>query len=471
MLKKSSILILTVLSAVALIGLIAIQAFWITSTVHQREKHLDTVIKKSLISIVHQANKFEAISRLNSSKRMHQLFHSLNELSAINKGLDTTSVLFNGLNIIEGQNKIMEEIVQEMFAQNSFKSVPERIPQPVLDSIIYVVFHNNGLPENYYYGVFDRGNRLVYSNAPDKEKELLSAVYKLNLFPNEYRTSPAYLAFVVPHQRAYVFKSLRKLLVLSILFIVIIIVTFYYTFSIIYRQKKLSIIKNDFINNMTHELKTPIATISLACEALKDEDLSKSRETRDRFVTIIDEENKRLGGLVENVLQSAVLDRGELKLKLEEVNLNDVIESAVKNVKIQVEKKGGVIEVQNNAKNTVILADKIHITNVIYNLLDNATKYSNGSPDIKVVINDIPNGIEIKVKDKGIGITKENQRKIFDKLYRVPTGDLHNVKGFGLGLSYVKAIIEKHKGRILVNSTPGKGTEFTIQIPLKPSEI
>jgi two-component system phosphate regulon sensor histidine kinase PhoR len=170
------------------------------------------------------------------------------------------------------------------------------------------------------------------------------------------------------------------------------------------------------------------------------------------------------------VLQSAVLDRGEIQLKLELININDIIEKAVKNVIIQVEKNGGTIEIDSKAKNTTILADQVHITNVIYNLLDNANKYTPSDPKIIISTEDVVNGVVIKIKDNGIGISKENQHKIFDKLYRVPTGDRHDVKGFGLGLSYVKAIIDKHKGEITINSSLGKGTTFSIHLSLKPKD-
>jgi len=257
------------------------------------------------------------------------------------------------------------------------------------------------------------------------------------------------------------------MLAISAIFVLIIIFAFYYSISTILKQKKLSIIKNDFINNMTHELKTPISTISLACEALNDAEIKNSKETQGRFVNMINEENKRLGVLVENVLQSAVIDKGELKLKQEVFNIHDVIDRAVKNVKIQVEKKHGQIVVSKLANKDQLYADKIHITNLIYNLLDNANKYATIQPSIEISTEDIVGGIVIKVKDNGVGISKENQKKIFEKLYRVPTGNLHDVKGFGLGLSYVKAIVEKHDGTINVESILGKGSTFVLTLPIE----
>lgn len=474
MVKKHLILILTILSSTALIGIIAIQAFWIVSTINQRELQFDAAIKKSLIEVIHNANRFEAINRLNSDKKTQQLYKLLNNNLNLTKYIgtnrnDSTISINSELEDLWGnQQNIMEELVQELFSNNTYKPVEERVPQPVLDSIINSVLNKNGLKINYYFGVFDRNNKTVYTNNSEVEQKLTSSEYRLNLFPNDFLGSPAYLAFMIPHQRSYVFKSMSILLILSTLFIIIIIFTFYYTFTIIYKQKKISIIKNDFINNMTHELKTPISTISLACEALSDKDLGSSESTRTRFVSMINDENKRLGVLVENVLQSAVLDRGEIQLKLEQIEINEIIEKAVKNVIIQVEKNNGTIKINSNAKNTSILGDKVHITNVIYNLLDNANKYTPESPTIIVSTEDVVKGVVIKIKDDGIGISKENQEKIFEKLYRVPTGDRHDVKGFGLGLSYVKAIIDKHKGKITVNSSLGKGTTFSIHLPLKP---
>lgn len=474
MVKKHLILILSILSSTALIGIIAIQAFWIMSTINQRELQFDAAIKKSLIEVIHNTNRYEAIKRLNSDKKTQQLYNLLNNNLNLSKRLggttlDSTLTINGDLEELWGnQQSIMEELVKELFTKNSYKTIEERIPQPVLDSIIGSVFIKNGLKVKYYFGVFDRANKLIYTNRTDAIDKLLQSDYKLNLFPNDFFGSPAYLGFMIPHQRAYVFKSMSLLLILSTLFIIIIIFTFYHTFTIIYKQKKLSIIKNDFINNMTHELKTPISTISLACEALSDKDLGSSETTRNRFVSMINEENKRLGVLVENVLQSAVLDRGEIQLKPEEIDINTIIEKAVKNVIIQVEKKNGTISIDSKAQNTNVIADKVHITNVIYNLLDNANKYTPDTPQINISTEDIVNGIVIKIKDNGIGISKENQQKIFDRLYRVPTGDRHDVKGFGLGLSYVKAIIDKHQGKITINSSLGKGTTFSIHLPLKP---
>jgi two-component system phosphate regulon sensor histidine kinase PhoR len=240
-----------------------------------------------------------------------------------------------------------------------------------------------------------------------------------------------------------------------------------FSFSIrtIYRQKKLSEVKNDFINNMTHELKTPIATISLACEALNDPDMRGSEKALGTYVGMINEENKRLGVLVENVLRTAIFEQGEMQLRKEKIDLHAIIRQVIRNIEIQVRKRKGEIITHLDASDPVVEGDSLHITNVIYNLIDNAIKYSADTPRVEVFTRDGIAEIAIAFRDNGIGISRENQKRIFEKLYRVPTGNIHNVKGFGLGLSYVKGVIEKHGGSVDVSSELKKGSTFTIHIP------
>jgi two-component system phosphate regulon sensor histidine kinase PhoR len=256
----------------------------------------------------------------------------------------------------------------------------------------------------------------------------------------------------------------------SAFLILLIIWMFSYTIATIFKQKKLSEIKNDFINNMTHEFKTPISTISLACEVLGDTTVEKSPQKLSNYVKVIKDENKRLGLLVENVLQTAVLDKGELKLKLKSLDVHEIIEDVLNNSYVQIENKKAEIEIEFDAIESIVSADRVHLSNIIYNLLDNALKYSTDNPKITIFTKSDNKGVYISVKDNGMGINKENQKRIFDKLYRVPTGNIHNVKGFGLGLSYVKAIIEKHGGSIFVESALGVGSTFTCFFPFKQNE-
>jgi len=225
--------------------------------------------------------------------------------------------------------------------------------------------------------------------------------------------------------------------------------------------------KTDFINNMTHEFKTPIASIALAAEALQDPSIQSEQNRTKRFLKVIEDENLRLKNHVDKVLQTAIIDKGELKLNITDIDIHAIIEIATKNAGLQVEKRGGRIRSKLNASDPIIMADKGHITNVIYNLLDNANKYSPENPAIEVETYNIGDGVNITVKDNGIGMTKETQKKIFDKFYRINTGNLHDVKGFGLGLNYVRAIVQLHGGNISIESEPGKGSSFSIFIPFK----
>ena len=225
--------------------------------------------------------------------------------------------------------------------------------------------------------------------------------------------------------------------------------------------------KNDFINNMTHEFKTPISTIALACEALKDEDLKKSSDIYDNYIGVIGEENGRLKSMAEQILQTAITDKGQLKLKKTVVDVNELIINAVSSKKMAAEKKGGTIELQLKATASSVKADIVHLTNVLINLIDNALKYTLNKPYIIINTINKDHEILIRVQDNGIGINKSNQKKIFEKLYRVPTGNVHNFKGFGIGLNYVKAILDLHKGDIQVDSELEKGSTFTIRLPLK----
>ena len=234
-------------------------------------------------------------------------------------------------------------------------------------------------------------------------------------------------------------------------------------FKTIVAQEKLSEMKNDFISNMTHEFKTPISTISLACEALNDQDVLKTATTEiSPLVKMINDENKRLSVLVERILQSAVLDRGEVKMQKEDVLLNEVISDVVHNAQFRIQQLGGNIELSLPTELITIQADKMHFSHVFSNLVDNAIKYSTDAPSIEISLKRENKRIYLSVKDHGMGIRKEHISKIFDKLYRVPTGNLHNVKGFGLGLSYVKAIAELHAWDVQVKSKPGEGSTFTL---------
>ncbi|MEM1220173.1 MAG: HAMP domain-containing sensor histidine kinase, partial [Bacteroidota bacterium] len=276
---------------------------------------------------------------------------------------------------------------------------------------------------------------------------------------------PGLLMVYFPDRASYVWSSVWKTLLAGLLFTGIILFCFAYTIHVIFQQKKLGEMKTDFINNMTHEFKTPIATISLAADSITSPMISGDSNKVGRFADIIKQENKRMNNQVEKVLQMALIDKRDFNLKLTQINIHEVIEQAVQNVSLQVDKRGGEAYAEFGAENPVIEGDLTHVSNMINNLLDNANKYTPDNPRIMVSTRNVPNGIEVTVTDNGIGMSKEARKHIFDRFYRVHTGDRHDVKGFGLGLSYVKAMITAHKGQIDVKSELGKGSSFILTFP------
>jgi len=302
---------------------------------------------------------------------------------------------------------------------------------------------------------------------PGAQKE-----YPMLLFPHDpdETNKPNYLYLFFPKRDGYLLKQTGILVIPTVVLTAMLIGIFIFTILIILRQKKLSIIKNDFINNMTHELKTPISTISLASQMLRDNTVTNTPKTIEHISGIIYQESKRLTTQVEKVLQMAVFNEGSLKLKIKEVNLNTLINSVVLNFELRVKAKDGELTTDLKVDPAIIKGDEVHITNVLFNLLDNAVKYSKEAPKI-IISTRLEDGFLIlAVKDHGIGIQKEYVGQIFERFYRVPTGNVHDVKGFGLGLSYVKKIIDAHRGKIKVDSDLNKGTKFMIYFPINLQE-
>jgi two-component system, OmpR family, phosphate regulon sensor histidine kinase PhoR len=279
------------------------------------------------------------------------------------------------------------------------------------------------------------------------------------------------LIIVVPDFKNQVWQSLRWIIIVAIIFMIIIITAFYVTVKSLLNQKKLSEIKSDFINNMTHEFKTPLATISLAVDALRNEKVMADKEKTKYFSSIIKEENIRMNKHVETILQAAVMERQELQLNLTPLHVHEVIQSILDNYVLQLQDKQGDIQLLLNAKNDMVNADEVHFSNLISNLIDNAIKYSNEKPAIVISTRSTKKHLVIRVEDNGIGMSKETVKRVFEKFYRAHTGNLHDVKGFGLGMSYVKTVIEAHKGKIKVESTLGKGSVFTVEMPLVQSGV
>lgn len=358
-------------------------------------------------------------------------------------------------------------IIQNQFL---FSQLPisERINQKALERALKEEFNNANINLDYKYAIysFPQGQeQKIYGNEgfnPDNK-----IPYKSLLFPNDViDPKPNYLFVYFPKRQSYLLKEAGLMVIPTAILTALLIGIFVYTILIILKQKKLSNIKNDFINNMTHELKTPISTISLASQMLHDNSVSNTPRTIEHVSNVILQESKRLGFQVEKVLQMAVFNEGRLKLKFKDVHLNELINNVILNFEIRVKSKNGTLTSTIAAENDLIKGDEVHITNVIFNLLDNAMKYGKDVPAIEVNTENKKDFVVVSVKDNGIGIAKEHQAQIFERFYRVPTGNVHDVKGFGLGLSYVKKIIDSHQGKIKVESALNKGTKFMIYLPL-----
>ena len=364
--------------------------------------------------------------------------------------------------------KYINGMMLETFLDNSYLSPSKRIHLPLLDSIISAELAEENLPDNFTFVVSEENSKPIVFTKNNSRYNLdldTSKASETILFPNKILEDKLLLHVYFPNQKSIVLRSMGSPLIISLVLVILIIITISYMFKTILTQKKLSELKNDLISNMTHEFKTPISTISLACEAMGDPSMMGENATAAApFVKMISEENKRLGNLVEAILQSAVIDRGELKVRQEEVPLIEVIQSIAKTATFRIAGSDGELDLLLPSEEVYITGDRMHVTNMISNLIDNAIKYSNEHIHVTVRLSVEGNKVILSISDKGIGIKKEHISKIFDKLYRIPTGNVHNVKGFGLGLSYVKALVDLFGWSLDVTSQYGEGSEFRVTI-------
>ncbi|WP_194775050.1 sensor histidine kinase [Pararhodonellum marinum] len=363
------------------------------------------------------------------------------------------------------KSELFERAWQEIFEGQ--RDVMTRIDTSQLQQILREQLEERGIGVDYELGIIKNNDSLIAINHIKNPEIFAKESIKAELFPSDIVGKNNFLLINFPNKATYIIKQIWLPLSSSLLFMIIIIFCFAYAIMVIIRQKKLSEVKNDFINNMTHEFKTPIATVSLAVEALQDPELVNQDKFRNRYIGIIKEENKRLGLQVEKVLQAATLDKKEFNLKLEQVNLEELLNGVVQHFALQVENRGGKLIADIDLTSPYLEGDAFHLTHIFNNLLDNANKYAKESPEITIKARDNEHEMTVSIRDNGIGMSKEAIRKIFDKFYRVPTGNIHDVKGFGLGLSYVKTMLEAHHGRISVESEQDKGSNFTIILPKK----
>ncbi len=370
---------------------------------------------------------------------------------------------------LDSKARRIQEVIKQMAIALETKPAPiqQRINKKSLQATLSKSFKDKGIDLPFEFAVYSPSidsNHIPIRSA-DFRHEDETTEHRVSLFPNDLFQKPDMLLVFFPGQKSHVLKSLSLLLVGSIIFTLIIILSSGGSIVVMIRQKKISDIKTDFINNMTHEFKTPIATISIAADSITNPRVISEPETIRNFTRIIKEENNRMNTRVEQVLQMALLDSRDFKLRPALVDMNYLIEKAVGHYRLQIEQREGLITTHLAADHSVVEADEDHMRNVLLNLLDNANKYSINQPEIEVFSYSRSGKFIFGVADKGIGMSQEVQRKVFDKFYRVTSGNIHNIKGFGLGLSYVKAIVLAHHGDIRIESDLGKGSRFEISLP------
>ncbi len=469
--SQKKIWLIICLAGIAVLGVMTLQLQFIRTSYEAQEDKFDAHIIEALNQVVHQLENNEN-------------YEIENGFSLLEKPPSVSGPVFSIPHVGEASvSPVMEDIkaareqdfrMQKM--RMATRDVVDRIRMMVLDSLLSAALNTQGINFRFNYAVFsDRQKQfvLIDNHVVMSESNFTGldnfrkTKYKSLLFPKDYPFQTGWLMLHFPEKARAVWGSLWWSLVLSLLFSVIILGCFGYTIRIIWLQKKISEMKNDFINNMTHEFKTPIATISLASDAILMPNILNNPDKVRHFIEKIKQENKRMNGQVEKVLQMALIERDKLKLKITSININEVVEQAVSNILLKVEKRDGCVNYLLNADNAMVEGDLTHISNMINNLLENADKYSPEQPDITIATRNTTNGVEVAITDKGAGMSKEALKHIFERFYRVHTGNLHNVKGFGLGLSYVKTMITAHNGTIHVQSELGKGSTFTLFFPFK----
>lgn len=500
--KKRTIWILVVAMVVTFAALTLIQFRYVRLNVEMLNNQFNESVRRSLfqaVSIVEENEALEyfahtlgyesfkgnAKSQLELEEQ-HQLFKQKID-SIAESYMQNSDVPFTGhqrkRSSIEETSRILQERYQQNFSRSRTildqavvrwikgteeKSISERVDFEGLNDILETSFHNNGVDLAFNYSVVNKQAKVLYRNdkvSLGKNVARTDNVYTQRLFPFEESKNPAFIQVIFPTKRNYIAHSL-SLFLPSMILILLILAIYILAIVIILRQKHLNVMKSDFINNMTHEFKTPISTISLASQMLQDQNVGKTPEAMKHISNVIRDETKRLSFQVEKVLQMAIFEKENSTLKLTEMSVNTIITDVISSFSLKVNNKGGKIISRLNAKEDIALVDEMHFTNVIFNLLDNALKYSKDTLLLTIETENVKDNIVISIEDNGIGISKEDQKRVFEKFYRVSTGNLHNVKGFGLGLAYVKKIVTDHHGTIKVDSELNIGTKFRITIPI-----
>jgi len=516
--NKSNILYIIILISLALLGMTVIQFNWMREAIQMREARFNETTQKVLNNITVKLEQHEAKSiALNHFKKIDtdngfglmidkDQFNSAlaSNYYGISSECDPIINVNERVIITEDSRGIHEEIIEritvdfehcidpsellfkdkyqqlrsqighktKLFEQMatdfifSLNPVEKRVHPALIDSLIKQELTMHGIHTDYEYQLRPAiGQQAIFRTANYQPASNRGSLYRAILYPNDPFNRGIELSLHFPERSKYILSNMWVMFSSSLLFILVIIACFILTILTILRQKQLSEMKTDFINNMTHELKTPISSISLASEMIKAQGTEISTDALAKYSNIIFDENKRLGKQVDRVLQMALIDKGKFNFKIQDLDLNEIISGIQDQYKLKVKQAGGSVNIDLAASDPVINGDLVHVTNIINNLLDNAIKYSKEIPNISIHTRDAENGVIIGIEDNGIGMTKEAQSRIFDKFYRVSTGDLHDVKGFGLGLSYVKSVVDALNGTVNVVSELNKGSLFEIYLP------
>lgn len=419
--KKLNVLLFAAL--VSLLGVVAMQVYWVQNAFHLKEEQFNKSVGIAMKTVLNR------ILELNTDENLRRI--ALREP-----------------------------------CMNEKTKITDVIPPRLLDSLIRTEFKCLKVTKGYEYAVFNKVNkRIVMGNYTHYTKEILQSDFQQSV-DALYKPGSYFLSIYFPQKKAGVFMQLFGWMVLSAIFLIAVAMSFWLTIRTVYQQKKWSEMKTDFINNMTHEFKTPISTIGVASEMLLKDEISKDIARTKKYASVILSENLRLQNQVEQVLQSAILEKGDVKLRLKSTDIHKLIHQTVENFQFRINEKKGSLVTSLEAHDYMVVVDRHHIINVLANLIDNAIKYSVNAPSIVVSSTSNKHHAIVRVADEGIGISKEDQKHIFKNLYRVHTGDVHDVKGFGIGLFYVYKILELHGGRIELESEPGKGSVFSMYLPL-----
>jgi two-component system phosphate regulon sensor histidine kinase PhoR len=519
---KKFFLLIILLMSIALIGIISVQVFWINKTIQITEEQFSLNVKFALAKVSEEIKQREFDDFYEGIKDTYKEGEPVEDTDVQRYFYEKLDTVNNERfsytqSIIEQNYKVPTEFFENdtidykeifskeetlIFAGNSIGTELKPLDQPKesltktgrlerlekanLESTFDAIasrfpihkrvsneeitlrldreFNNRGVTTNFKYGIYDKGLATQVKSGYFRKEN--GRNYMVPMFANDRGNNNYELYVTFPEKKRYILGSIFKILGLSAFFILIIILAFVSALYQLVRQKQISEIKTDFINNMTHEFKTPIATINLALDAIKNPKIISDKEKVMKYSTMIREENKRMNQQVENVLRISKLEKNQLEVNKEAVDVHDLIEDAITHVNLLIDDRLGSINKHFEAELSEIMANEFHFTNIIVNILDNAIKYSPEVPNIDISTENTAKSIIIKIKDQGIGMNKTVQKNIFKKFYREERGNIHNVKGHGLGLSYVKKIVEMHQGIIYVESEKGIGSTFLLKFPL-----